>query len=88
MFEKDIRAVVVKEEEIYHETLYDILFITDLIHHTKRIPTIRINRLIKTHRTLDRIHRIGDLLFRDPHLIRNLHDRRFPQILLREKLPR
>ena len=32
MFEKDIRAVVVKEEEIYHETLYDILFITDLCH--------------------------------------------------------
>lgn len=74
------------QRNILNPVLLPALLVAYLIHHIKRIAPLSIYRLIQTHRILYRVKRIDNILLRYTYLLRNLHNSRLPQILLRKTL--
>ena len=67
--------------KVLHPVFLPVLLITDLIHHVKGIPTLRINRLKQTHRILNGIHSIYNGFFINTDFLGDFRDSRLLQII-------
>ena len=60
--------------DFFHPVFLGAFLIFDLVHHIEGITAVCVDWLIKTHRALDGIQRVGDIFLADANFLGNFHE--------------